>query len=102
MRIGLLRDRISLYRPVATKDEAGQAIKDWEHVRDTWANVLFTTGKEAIASERENWQPKASCRIRKQDVTIDMRIVFDGDCYDIVEMLPARAHVDLVIQKVAT
>lgn len=102
MRIGLLRDRIAIYKPVMTRDDAGQPVKDWEHVCDTWADILFTTGKESIKSERENYQPKASCRIRKRDVDMNMRVVFDGEIYDIVEKLPARTHIDLVIQKVAT
>lgn len=102
MRIGLLRNRISIYQPVRKRDETGQSIKDWEHLRDTWADVLFTTGKESIESERENYQPKASCRIRKQEISVDMRIVFDGEIYDIVEKLPARTHIDLVIQRIAT
>lgn len=102
MRIGLLRDRIALYRPVITKDAAGQPVKDWEHVCDTWANVLFTNGKETIRSERENYQPEASCRIRKRDVDMNMRVVFDGDIYDIVDKKPARTHIDLIIRRIAT
>ena len=102
MRIGQLRDRIAIYRPVSVRDAAGQPVNDWEHVCDTWACVLFTNGKENIKAERENYQPKASCRIRKRDVSTNMRIVFDGENYDIVEKLPDRTHIDLVIQKVAT
>ncbi len=102
MRIGQLRDRIAIYRPVSVRDAAGQPVNDWEHVCDTWADILFTNGKESIKSERENYQPKASCRIRKRDVSTNMRIVFDGENYDIVEKLPGRTHIDLVIQKVAT
>ena len=77
MRIGQLRDRIAIYRPVSVRDAAGQPVNDWEHVCDTWADILFTNGKESIKSERENYQPKASCRIRKRDVSTNMRIVFD-------------------------
>lgn len=100
MRAGLLRHRITLLQRVTTVDEAGQPVDDWQVVRSTWANVLFNSGRETIRSEKWNWQPVASCRIRKQAVSPDMRVRFDGYDYDITTMVPQDDVIDLVICRV--
>lgn len=101
MRAGLLKHRISLLSRSSEKDEAGQPVDVWTVVRSTWANVLFNSGRETIRSEKWNWQPMASCRIRKQDVSPDMRVRYDGYDYDITTMIPQEDVIDLVICRVS-
>lgn len=101
MRAGLLKHRITLLAQGSVRDDAGQPVGEWVEVRKTWANVLFNSGRETIRTEKWNWQPQASCRIRRQAVSPDMRVMFRGAVYEITAMIPQDDFIDLVIQGVA-
>lgn len=101
MRAGLLKHRISLLVREDAVDDVGQPVEVWTEVRKTWANVLFNSGRETIRSEKWNWQPMASCRIRRQEVSPDMRVRYDGYDYDITTMVPQEGVIDLVICRVS-
>ena len=100
MRIGTFRHRITLLQKSDQRDEAGQPIDAYVELRKTWANISFTSGREAIRTEKSNWQPQASCRIRPQDVLPDMRVEYKGDIYDVTSVIPNDKFYDLVIQRI--
>lgn len=102
MRAGLLKHRITLLTQAAGRDDAGQPVGEWGVLRKTWANILFNSGRETIRTEKWNWQPQASCRIRKQSVSPDMRVLFNDDVYEITAMIPQDDFIDLIIQRVSS
>ena len=101
MRIGTFKHRITLLAQETMRDIGGQPTGEYKPVRKTWANILFNSGRETIRTEKWNWQPQASCRIRPQAVTPDMRVEFKGEIYEITTVIPNDRYIDLVIQKVA-
>lgn len=100
MRIGQMRDRITIQRNEPVRDAIGQPIDNWQNVATVWADVRFLNGKAFIAADKETSSVNASIRIRKRDVTTDMRVIFESELYDIVTVLPAKENIDLVVKQV--
>jgi SPP1 family predicted phage head-tail adaptor len=79
MRIGRLRDRVTLKAPVRTTDDAGGEVVSYP--ADTavvWAEVLDHSGREYLASREAHAETTAKIRIRyRADVDVDWRVVFD-------------------------
>lgn len=100
MRIGQMRDRITIQRNEPVRDAIGQPIDNWQDIATVWADVRFLNGKEFIAADKETASVNASIRIRKREVTTDMRVIYESERYDIVSVLPARENIDLVVKQV--
>lgn len=99
MRAGALRDRVTIQAFTSTRDTFGQEVEAWADVATVWAHVRFLNGREFISADRQVQQAVASIRIRRREVTPSMRIVFDGDTYNITAVLPGsdRVYVDLAV-----
>lgn len=100
MRIGKMRYRVTIQRNTPDRDGFGQPTDNWQEVATVWADVRFSSGKEFIAADKETASADASIRIRKRMVTTDMRVVFDGEPYAIVAVLPALDSIDLAVRRV--
>lgn len=100
MRAGTLNSRVVIKSRSTTQDAIGQQVETWSTVATVWANIRFTSGKEAIKSGAETSTARASIRIRKRaDVTAAMRVYHGSVIYDIEAVLPdeeRREHCDLV------
>lgn len=99
MRAGKLRDSITIQHKIDTPDAFGQPVSAWSDLATVWANVLFNNGKEAISSQSEVAMKAASMRIRwRTDIITGMRVIFNGETYNIKAVLPAqnREYLDLV------
>ncbi|MDX2259412.1 MAG: phage head closure protein [Hyphomicrobiaceae bacterium] len=51
MRIGDLRQRLVLERPVLVSDGGGGASEDWQSVADVWAAIEPLTGSERLEAD---------------------------------------------------
>lgn len=95
-----MRYRVTIQRNTPVRDNFGQPVENWTDVATVWADVRFSSGKEFIAGDKQTASANASIRIRKRAVTTDMRVIFDGESYDIVAVLPSLDSVDLVVRQV--
>lgn len=99
MRAGSLKDRIVIQHKVDARDNFGQPIATWAEIKKVWADFRFLNGTETIKAGVEAAELKASVRIRKTEITNQMRVLFKGVVYEITAVLPAQAHIDLTVIK---
>lgn len=99
-----LRHRIKIESITATRDQWGGVIETWGTFLDNVpAEVVPLSGREFIAAQAE--QAGVTARITIRDLpslTEAMRIVFDGEKYNIKTILPdptARRHLTLMVEK---
>lgn len=90
-RIGALRQRVVLERPVRAADDGGGAAERWEPVATLWAAVTARSGKETLVADRVSGERRVNVIIRhRDDVTpglrfrlgarrLDIRAVLDED-----------------------
>ncbi len=88
VRIGDLRHRITIERPVRTDDDGGAATITWRAVATVWARIEDVGGEEFERSDT----PTARRRVRivmrhRADVDASMRIVGGANTYEITSTL---------------
>lgn len=95
MRIGLLRHRVDIERPITSQDSAGDPVITWTPlVRDVPAQVAPVSAREFVANLNMASQVSTRIMIRfRDDVDATMRIkhyVGNGryDLYNIAGVLP--------------
>jgi len=87
-RIGALRQRVVLERPVRDVDEGGGAAETWSPVADLWAMIELRSGKEAVEADRLTGSRKLDVTIRyREDVAPNMRFRFGDRVLDIRAVL---------------
>ena len=62
--IGNLRHRITLQKPVITKDSIGQELEEWQDVATVWASVEPLSGKEYFNAQQVNSEITTRITIR--------------------------------------
>ncbi len=73
-RIGALRHRVVLERPVRAADDGGGAAETWEPVATLRAAVTARSGKEEVFADRVSGERRVEVTIRhRDDVTPGMR-----------------------------
>lgn len=101
-----LNDRVTIKRQGATRDALGQEIvNDWVTVSaDTWANVRYLSGTQAIKADAQTSIVRASIRLRyRTDIAAGMRATFGSTVFEIEAVLPdsKKVYVDLVCKVIA-
>jgi len=87
-RIGRLRHRVVLERPVRESDGGGGAAETWEPVAGLWAMIELRSGKEAVEADRLSGTRKLDVTIRyRPDVAPHMRFRLGGRLLDIRTVL---------------
>lgn len=103
---GRLDARITLQRPAAGQDAAGQPATGWvDHLAGIAADVRFLAGLEAIKADASAARQRASVRIRhRPGLTADMRALIDGTPFEIKSIQPVgrREWLDLVCERLAS
>ncbi len=66
-RIGALRHRVVLERPVRAADAGGGADETWEPVAELWAAVTARSGKEDVFADRVSGARRVDVTIRYRD-----------------------------------
>lgn len=103
-RAGTLKDRITMQRRNQDKDEWGTPIpgtEAWIDVATVWADVQHKSGLGTIKADAEVSIVRASIRIRRRSgVDAGMRVLFDGQIYELKAVLPGptREYIDLVCE----
>ena len=106
LQAGTLRDRIHIQRKTGGADEWGSPLPEaWENItaQRLAARVKHLSGLATIKAGAEVSISRASIRIRRRtDVDAGMRVLFDGQVYEVDDVLPGetREHVDLVCRRI--
>ncbi len=88
MRAGTLDRRVVIERYTTTQDEVGEPVKTYEAVDTIWAQVLPLRGQERFVAQQEYAEVTTRFRLRhRTDIDEKMRLVHDGDEYDIMAIL---------------
>jgi len=88
VKIGRMDRRIQLQVKVETQDASGEPIESWNALDTVWAEAIPLRGTERFASQQTAAEADTRFKIRyRSDVTVENRIVFDGDNYDITAVM---------------
>lgn len=102
MMASQLNRRITIQRPQAGQDDAGQPIAGYADVCTVWAHIRHPSGSESLKADAQAGTTKASIRIRyRTDITSAMRVLHGSTLYSIKSVQPdevRREHVDLVCE----
>lgn len=106
MKAGTLRDRIHIQRRTGGTDGWGTpepGPEAWENISTgrIAASVLHKSGLGTIKADAEVSIVRASIRIRRRaGVDAGMRVLFDGQIYELKAVLPGptREYIDLVCE----
>lgn len=94
--------RITLQRPAAGEDAAGQPVTGFATVGLVWADDLGQSGREVLQADAKASQVRVSFRIRKRsDVAEGWRVLSGADVFEVKAVLPerrSRMWVDLVCE----
>ena len=104
LRAGQLRQRVTLQTRDTTADAYGQQVTTWtDFAASVPAEVAPLSGREFLTAGATQGEVMAKVLIRYlAGVVPAMRLLFDGDTYNIVAVLPdstARKHLTLMVGK---
>jgi SPP1 family predicted phage head-tail adaptor len=102
MRIGSLRDRLTLEQPVRTPDGGGGASITWQAVTDLWAHVRPISGDERLRHDQIAGRLTHRVSIRhRPGVVPAMRFRQGARIYEIVAVLdgPRRTHLKCLCEE---
>lgn len=84
MRAGRLRHQVEIQQYTATRDAAGQEIRDWTEFATVRADVMPLSGREFFDAAQYNVEISHRVRIRyRPGVTTKMRVIHEGRVLDI-------------------
>lgn len=102
MIVGRLDRRITIEQPTASQDAYGEPVESWGALATVWAQVQPLRGEERFEAQQVGAERTVRFRIRyRSDVTEQMRVVYDGDVYDITAVLELGRREGLEILAVA-
>ena len=105
MKAGKLRHRVALERQgQAVQDpQTGDLMSGWVHLKMVWASVEALSGREFIAAQAAQSEVTARVTMRKTDVRVTDRLVYQDAIYDIHAVLPdpksGREYLNLMVSK---
>lgn len=98
MQAGRLRHRLTIESPTETRDALGQAVASWTTFAQVWGDFMPLSGRERFLSQQTHAEVTARAVIRYlAGLTEKMRIVFDGDAWEILHIKDDRRSRQLVI-----
>lgn len=89
MRAGVLRQRVTIQKPVVIgRDSFGAEILGWEKVATLWADVQPLSGREYFDAQQMNNEVTTLIRIRYYPgITPQMQVVWNNHTYNIQAVL---------------
>lgn len=87
VRAGRLDRRITIQTFTESQNSVGEPIKTWSNLATVWAAKLDVTGREAFTGVERYAEVDTKFKIRwRDDLSVEMRISYDGRYYDIVHI----------------
>lgn len=88
MRAGELDRRITIASFTESQNAYGEPVKTWNTLATVWANVKPASGREFFNSNQRVAEVDTIFKIRyRDDVTPQMRVLYNGSIYDIKSIL---------------
>lgn len=105
MRIGRLRKRVRIERPIRTADDYGQGITVWELVKEIWAEISPMRGDESILARVPTGSVTHRITTRWSGEVPDnsWRIVFGSRSFQITERtnwLERNIYLDIMAKEI--
>lgn len=91
MRSGKLRHYVTFQSKVVSQDSDGAMVEEWIDAfgHGIWAEIVFSSGKESVASDEVHSKIVANIKVRyRSDFLPTMRILYRGAIYNIDAILP--------------
>ena len=102
-RIGKMDRLITIETFTEAQDNFGEPIKTWTTLATVWAEVVPTRGTERFVAAQTHAERTTTFRIRyRDDVTEEMRIVWESAEYDISGIVELKRQRQLEITAQAT
>lgn len=108
LRAGTLNKLVSIQMHSQDKDDWNTpepGALAWVELAKVWANIRHLSGSETIRAGAEGSSVRVSIRMRwRTGINAGMRVVHDGQIYDIEAPLPdaGRQYLDLVCKLAST
>lgn len=84
LRAGLLRESVTILRPVATRNDYGEEVTTWEQVATTRCRVDFRSGTRAVETNEVFGPTTVVFTIRRfYSLDVYMRLQWHGKLYNI-------------------
>lgn len=84
--IGHMDRKIIIQQQVTTKDTYGQDVATWENFKAVYAKIDDAAGSEGVQADQITATRTSMITIRYAAVDETMRVLYDGDCYNIVSI----------------
>ncbi len=98
LRAGQLDRRITLQRPVPTRDSYGAELVAWQDLATVWAKVEPMGGDEGFRADQPTARQVTRFTIRyRAGVAPAMRVLYGGETYDIDDVSEPERRVSLVL-----
>lgn len=83
-----LRHRVELQERVDSQAPDGTMTTSWVTVAEPWAAIEPVSGREFLSAAAEQSEVRGKCIIRHREVNAAWRIVYRGQWYNILAVLP--------------
>lgn len=98
MQPGQLDRQIEIHAPTTSVDAIGQETVSWSLWAKPWAQYETSTGDETFDAAQRTAEQKGTFRIRyRPGVTPKMRVVYDTQIYDILDVAEPNRREWLVL-----
>jgi len=88
VKIGELRNRITLQEYTISKDSFGAETETWSDVAQVWASIEPLSGREYFAAQQINAQISTKVTIRyRAGIKPTMRVLFGNRVYGILSVI---------------
>lgn len=101
MRAGRMDRQITIEKPNGTLSGFGEPIDEWSVLAAVWADVQPQSGREFMAGGGEQATSNMIFVIHyRADLNRNMRIVYEGETYDIkaIREIGRRAGMEIAVQ----
>lgn len=92
MRAGELRHRISVQRPITSRNEIGEEVVAWETAAVVWAALVPISGRELLQSNQPLGEITTRVRVRWENAIADInpkwRLLHGPTIYNVKSAFP--------------
>lgn len=99
MRPGLMRHRIQIQSLTETRNALGEKESSWTELKTVWSTYEPKTAGESYQEDQFQAKRTVLFRIRyREGITSKMRVLYDGDVYDIQSVVPYKYRGELHLE----
>ena len=102
--IGKLDRQIIIQRRALVENATGECVETWSNLLTVWASVMYPKSgvREDVTEGAVYATNRANFEIRKTDVTVIDRIVYNGDNWDIIRISEQGRNDRLILETQVT